>query len=67
MILRLGIGPTGTLVQVLGSLLKINRRAFYLEINWKLIFQAVRSDGHSNLSHEISLELSRRSSAAGLR
>ncbi|XP_078154758.1 heat shock protein isoform X2 [Carex rostrata] len=28
---------------------------------------AVRSDGHSNLSHEISLELSRRSSAAGLR
>ncbi|KAF3330555.1 hypothetical protein FCM35_KLT03909 [Carex littledalei] len=28
---------------------------------------AVRSDGNSNLSHEISLELSRRSSAAGLR
>ncbi|KAJ4819402.1 N utilization substance protein B [Rhynchospora pubera] len=28
---------------------------------------AVRSDGNSNLSHEISLELSRRSSASGLR
>jgi hypothetical protein len=30
-------------------------------------YKAIRADGNSKLSHEIGLELSRRSAAAGLR